>query len=302
MVSTGEAAARRVFEGFGRSATTWPRAELASAHGAAGLVWREEYAALAFCLCEWLCVPSGPRLLGVSGGQGTGKSTLSASIALAARLFGKRAEVLSIDDLYRTRAERQALARDVHPLLATRGVPGTHDVALGQATFDRLLDGSNEVDVPVFDKGRDDRGPPRRARAPVDLLVFEGWCVGIRPQAAAALADPVNALERLEDVDGRWRQHVNAALAGEYATLFGRLSRLVALLPPDFGAVRRWRGWQEQQLPPERRMDAAKLDRFVAHYERLTRHGIATLPQVADVCVHLDAEHAVDTIVRAKTA
>lgn len=291
--------ARQVLAAFGRDAAGWPRAALAAAHAAAGLPFHEAFAALAFCVLEWLLHQPPPlRVLGVSGGQGTGKSTLAQCLRIAGAHRGLRVEVLSIDDLYLPRAARAALAREVHPLLATRGVPGTHNVALGHATFDALLGGSGDVAVPVFDKGLDDRAPPRLVRAPVDVLVFEGWCVGLPPQGAAALAAPVNALERDEDADGRWRRHVDAALAGDYARLFARIDRLLALLPPDFAAVRRWRGWQEQQLPPQRRMSPAALDRFVAHYKRLTRHGIATLPVRADVCVWLDAAHAIAAIRR----
>src|SRR5690606_26489272 len=68
-------------------------------------------------------------LVGVSGCQGSGKTTLASLLVLLLReMLGLRCINLSIDDFYLTRAERQQLAATVHPLLATRGVPGTHDV------------------------------------------------------------------------------------------------------------------------------------------------------------------------------
>ncbi|PTT43253.1 kinase, partial [Stenotrophomonas sp. HMWF022] len=72
-----------------------------------------------------------PLILGLCGAQGSGKSTIAARLAKQV----ERSAILSLDDLYLTRAERQKLARAVHPLFATRGVPGTHDVALGVETI-----------------------------------------------------------------------------------------------------------------------------------------------------------------------
>ena len=240
------------------------------------------------------------RVVGLNGGQGSGKSTLSAlTRAALARVFDLRAVVLSIDDLYLTRAERAALASEVHPLLATRGVPGTHDVVLGERLLDALTGPAAEpVAVPRFDKAVDDRAPESawdRVPAPVDVVLFEGWCVGASAQGAEALTAPCNRLEAEEDAAGRWRRFVDAQLAGPYAALFARLDALVMLRVPDFEAVRRWRGEQEAQLRAEHGggMDDAAIARFVAHYERVTRHQLATLPSRADLCFDLDADHAI---------
>src|SRR6185437_8649015 len=73
----------------------------------------------------------GPLVLGLCGAQGSGKSILARSLADRFASRGRRVAVLSLDDLYLTKAERSRLAQEVHPLLGTRGVPGTHDVALG---------------------------------------------------------------------------------------------------------------------------------------------------------------------------
>ncbi len=133
---------------------------------------------------------------------------------------------------------------------------------------------------------------------PVRLVIFEGWCVGTPPQDEAALAAPMNALEREEDPEGRWRRAANVALAGPYAGLFARLDALVLLRVPDFEAVLQWRRQQERELRARTSggMDDAALVRFVAHYERLTRHALAVLPARADVDVALDADHRVAAI------
>ncbi len=220
-----------------------------------------------------------PVAVGLAGAQGSGKSTMAARLRVLLEARGLRAAVLSLDDLYLTRAERAALGRDVHPLLATRGVPGTHDVALACRTIDALLSGSGTVAAPRFDKTTDDRAPPHgwpMHGTPVDVVLFEGWCVGARPLPEDRLENPVNLLEEEEDVQGSWRRHVNAALGGGYARIFGRLRLIVLLRSPGFEAVHGWRMQQERGLEwsPGRAagmMDEVALRRFIAHYERLTR-------------------------------
>lgn len=235
-------------------------------------------------------------VVGVTGAQGSGKTTLAAGLVARLRDEGVRAAALSLDDLYRTRAERAALARDVHPLLATRGVPGTHDVALGLDTI-AALERGEPAPLPRFDKGADDRAPMEawdHAPAATQVLVLEGWCLGARPQEAAALEQPVNALEADEDPDGRWRAHVNAALGGEYRALFDRIDVQVLLEAPDFGVVPVWRAQQEEPLRREGRgMDDAALARFIAHYERLTRHILREMPPRADLLLRLDPDRRV---------
>ncbi len=242
-----------------------------------------------------------PLLAGLCGAQGSGKSTAAAAIAGLLEEAGLPTAVLSIDDFYRTLAERERLAREVHPLLLTRGVPGTHDVALMESVIGALRAG-NRPALPRFDKSRDDRVPESQWLAPpqpVRIVILEGWCVGARPEPAAALAAPVNDLERLEDADGRWRRHVNDALAGEYRPLFDALDPLVLLAAPGFDVVYRWRLEQEHKLrarlqadggDSSRVMDDAQVARFIAHYERVTRHILAEMPGRADELVRLDAQ------------
>ena len=223
--------------------------------------------------------PSGPPpLLGIAGSQGSGKSTLARTVA---ERFDCAA--LSLDDVYLTKAERRALAAQIHPLFAVRGPPGTHDLNLLNAVIDglRRAGPGDETPLPRFDKLADDRAP--RADWPVfrgrpRAVVVEGWCLGTTPEDAQALATPVNDLERVRDPDGVWRRAVNARLAGDYAETFARLDTLVFLRAPAFERVLDWRAEQEagllgvQRLTPERR---AALGDFIQHYERLTRHMLA---------------------------
>jgi len=243
-----------------------------------------------------------PLLLGVNGAQGSGKSTLCDFLRLIlSDGHGQRVAVLSIDDLYLTRAEREALAGEVHPLLLTRGVPGTHDVTLGLATLDRLRAATDKdlIPLPSFDKASDDRRPAADwpiFRGQPDIILFEGWCVGTTPQSDAALREPVNALERDEDADGRWRRYVNHRLETDYRRLFAELDRLIFLRIPGMDRVLEWRTLQEQKLAAtagagQHVMDAAAIRRFVMHYERLTRHNLIDLPARADLTLDLNDSH-----------
>lgn len=231
-----------------------------------------------------------PPIIGINGAQGSGKSTLCRFLEPLLAEQGLRAVTLSLDDLYLTRAERRRLAETVSPLLAVRGVPGTHDTALGNAVLDRLQAGTG-AERPRFDKAVDDRAAATRAvRGPVDVILFEGWCVGAVPQDAVDLADPINALEADEDPDGTWRRLVNDRLATDYAALFGRIDLLIMLKVESFSAVRANRQLQEEKLARRAPggagiMDAAALDRFLMHYERLTRWMLAEMPARADITI-----------------
>jgi D-glycerate 3-kinase len=241
-------------------------------------------------------------VIGVSGCQGSGKSTLASLLVLLVReMMGLRAVNLSIDDFYHTHATRQQLAREVHPLFATRGVPGTHDVRLALSTLQALRK-DGQVAIPRFDKSIDDRHPVQAwpvVAAPVDLIVLEGWCLSVPAQPLAQLQDPINALERDEDAEGAWRRHVNDAIRHDYAEFYGMVDYLVMLKAPDFAKVAEWRGRQEQKLAAQagsaghRVMNEQQLARFIQHYERLTRYGLEVLPQMADVVYQLTDQQTI---------
>jgi D-glycerate 3-kinase len=245
-----------------------------------------------------------PVVMGLCGAQGSGKTTLAVDILEACRARGLRGAVLSIDDIYLTQAERQDLARRVHPLFATRGAPRTHDVALGMSVI-AALERGEACPLPRFDKAFDDREPQERwpaAPARCEVLLLEGWCVGAKPQDASALAEPVNRLEREEDPEAVWRTYANAALVDDYADLFARLDRLILLAAPDFSVVERWRMQQETDLASRGMpvMDACAIARFVSHYERLTCHILDEMPSRADLVIRLDSDrHPVSITPRA---
>jgi len=239
-----------------------------------------------------------PLVVGICGAQGSGKTTLAVALAAMLEAEGVAVATLSLDDLYLTRAERQKLAREVHPLFATRGVPGTHDMALGLETLDALKCGK-AVPLPRFDKGNDDRAATetwRSAPEETQVLLLEGWCLGALPQDPVALADPVNALEAGEDPEHLWRSHANKALAGPYQALFAQIDLLVLLAAPGWDVVAKWREQQEAELRTTgaaRAMSPAEVQRFIQHYERLTRWILEEMPARADLVVQLSEERKV---------
>lgn len=233
-------------------------------------------------------------VLGLCGAQGAGKSTISAATAALLKSKGLSAVTLSLDDFYLSLEAREWLARKVHPLMAVRGPPGTHDVALACVVLDHLAR-PGATPLPSFDKATDERRPKSiwpLAEGPLDVVILEGWCVGARAQPKAQLLHPVNELEHLEDPDGLWRRHVDRQLAQPYQALFGRLDALVLLAAPGFEVVRAWRTEQEHKLRARSGggMDDAEVARFVEHYERLTRWILDEMPARADWTIPLAAD------------
>ncbi|NWO07938.1 MAG: hypothetical protein HLX50_20225 [Alteromonadaceae bacterium] len=259
-----------------------------------------------------------PVVVGIHGAQGTGKSTLALFLANLLKWHWLCPAVsLSLDDLYLTRAEREHLARTVHPLLKTRGVPGTHDLALGNRVLDQLLAAKpgDITALPSFDKDTDDRVPEADwpvFEGPAKVILLEGWCLGATPQREAALSNPVNSLEAEEDEQGEWRGYVNHCLQTDYHEFFARLDRLVMLQAPSMRCVLQWRRLQEQKLarryaggqngggaeagaPGLRIMSDNEVQRFVMHYQRITEHCLRELPARADVLIPVGEDHIMET-------
>jgi D-glycerate 3-kinase len=249
-----------------------------------------------------------PLLLGVFGSQGSGKSTFADFLKIILeQQFNTATVVMSLDDFYLTRKQRQSLSDQVHPLLKTRGVPGTHDIQLLEDTLKQLrtFDGCDAVLVPSFTKANDDRAPIDQwqtiTRKP-QVIVLEGWCVGVKPQNTADLTLAINQLERSMDQDCRWRKFVNQQLGDVYSPVFNQLDKLIALVAPSFECVHEWRSLQEEKLierleragqSTAATMSDEQIKFFIAHYQRITEHALTTLPSYADWCLQIDKSHKI---------
>jgi len=242
-----------------------------------------------------------PLLVSINGAQGTGKTTLTRFVhAMLERDHACRVASFSLDDFYLRRIERQQLAHEVHPLLRTRGVPGTHDIDLLEATLARLMKGEN-CRVPVFDKAIDDRKPIHEWQSlpsGCDIILFEGWCNNSPPQTTEQLREPVNELEAQEDSDALWRTYVNDKLIEYHRRIYYQADLSLFLKAPNFEQVFQWRKLQEDKLravvdeaKSHLLMDDAGLRRFIQHYERITRHTLATFANFADIVLALNVHH-----------
>ncbi|MGD9816304.1 MAG: kinase [Hyphomonadaceae bacterium] len=231
--------------------------------------------------------PDRPALIGVAGAQGSGKSYACRLLALAHQ---PRFAHFSLDDVYLTKAQRQQMAREVHPLFITRGPPGTHDLDVAIATIIalKMADAAQETRFQRFDKASDDRAPRETwpaFRGPPEAILVDGWCLGA---LAPPPGPPLNAIEHI-DSDGVWRAAQARYLEESYADFFARFDAIVYLQAPSWEIVRTWRGEQEAQTLGRAltAQENAALDRFVMHYERLTRSMLAG-HHMAKWIVHLD--------------
>jgi D-glycerate 3-kinase len=242
-------------------------------------------------------------IIGINGCQGSGKSTLADYLCtVVAEKYHLATVALSLDDFYLTKAERIELARKIHPLLAQRGVPGTHDVNLAIDTISSLASG-NKALITRFDKSMDDRVPEANSETitgHIGLIVIEGWCFGAKPQAPNSLIEPVNHLERLEDPDGVYRDYVNTALATQYPQLFELVDSTAMLRAPSFKTVFQWRLEQEQKLIEKLRstktdpasvstMSDQEIRRFIQNFQRITEHCLEEMPTRVDHLFQLNA-------------
>ena len=242
-------------------------------------------------------------IVGINGSQGSGKSTLADYLALLLREKHQlNVVVLSIDDFYLTLKQRELLSKTIHPLMATRGVPGTHDIPLALEVTRSLTEGTNRTRIPRFDKSVDDRCPEDEwdtINLPTDVIILEGWCVGAVPQTENELLNDVNELEKEEDPDGAWRNYVNRQLGEVYQELFSLVDYWIMLKAPSFDCVYQWRLEQENKLrssllnsPSAREsnkvMNEDEVKRFIQHYQRITEHLLNTLPENSDILFELD--------------
>ena len=229
-----------------------------------------------------------PFYLGINGAQGSGKSTLTLFLSqYLEQQYHLNVASISLDDFYLDKISRRQLATNIHPLLATRGVPGTHNINLLTQTL-KVAQQQGELALPRFDKAEDNPVEAPlwpRIKLPIDVVILEGWCWGVPAQQQIQLNTPINPLEENQDNNCIWRQFVNQQLANNYQPLYQLMDHWLMLQAPSFDCVAMWR-WQQEQhlalsLPPEmhnKLMSEQQVIEFTQYFQRLTEHSLVEMP------------------------
>ena len=240
------------------------------------------------------------KLIGLSGGQGAGKSTITGILKLILkREYGLNICIFSIDDFYKTKFDRIIMSKKIHPLFITRGVPGTHDLRLLNQTISKLQQKKfKTVLIPKFDKSKDDRCKKskwQRIKIKPHIIIFEGWCVGTTHQNNFELKKPINIIEKKYDQNLVWRKVVNSLIKKDYKKLFNKIDKLVYLKVPHFNYIFKWRWLQEQKMKltskSKKTMSKKKVKEFIMFYERITKHMIKNHSKIFDLTIFLDKHH-----------
>ena len=244
--------------------------------------------------------------LGVSGGQGSGKTTVAGILKIILKKFFKRKiHVVSIDDFYKTLTERYVMSYKIHPLFKTRGVPGTHDINMIKK-FIKLVKKKKfkKIKLPKFDKSIDDRVKKKywnHLKIRPEIVILEGWCVGAKPQTNSLIKKPINNLERYEDSNLVWRKYVNERLQKEYKKLFMMIDHFIFMKVPDFNMVFKWRYLQENKLRKKlyfnkKVMSYDEIKRFIMFYQRITLQMLKDLNKSASIILLLKKNHEIRKI------
>ena len=259
-------------------------------------------------VCFWMAKKvkkNKTMIVGLSGGQGTGKTTISSIIKIILEKYFKlNVFKISIDDFYKTRKERIILSKKVHPLLKTRGVPGTHDIDMMLNLFRKVKAKKlKSLSLPKFDKSIDDRLSKNKwykVKSKPDIVIFEGWCVGAKSQSTKQLIKPINSLERFNDKSMKWRKYVNLNLKNKYKKFHSMMDCLLYLKAENFALLRKWRLIQEKKLKIKNKnkknskvMNKQEVLNFMMTYQRITEHMFKTATKHSSIVMSLNGHHQI---------
>jgi D-glycerate 3-kinase len=245
------------------------------------------------------------QIIGLTGGQGSGKSTISNILKIILKVnFNLKTVIFSIDDFYKTLEERKKMSLKISPLFLVRGVPGTHDTALLLNCLKQLKSIKfKKFLIPRFDKSTDDRHLKKnwqKVNSKPDIVIFEGWCVGAIPQKNKELLRPLNIMEKKRDIKGIWRKKVNKELKNKYRQIFKLIDTLIFLKVPSFKHVYKWRLLQEKKLQliskGKKTMSEKQIKNFIMFYERLTKHMLKNVSKKAHTVLKIDYNHKLKSL------
>ena len=261
-------------------------------------------------LCFWISKKAEkkrPYFVGLAGGQGTGKTTISSLIRIILiKYFRLNVFRISIDDFYKTRKERINLSKRVHPMLLTRGVPGTHDINMMLNFFRNSKSKKfKRLKLPTFNKAIDDRFNKKKwydLKKRPDVIIFEGWCVGAKSEKNLTLKKTINSMEKIKDQKQVWRKYVNHQLKSKYKNLYSQLNCLVFLKAKNFSLLQKWRMKQERKLWVQSKVKSKIMSRddvlnFMQTYQRITQNMFKNMPKYASIILNLNSNHQIKTTV-----
>jgi D-glycerate 3-kinase len=262
-------------------------------------------------VCFWIAKKTNkkePLTIGLAGGQGIGKTTITSIISIILKKYFKLDVFkISIDDFYKTRKQRTLLSKSTHPLLMTRGVPGTHDINILLNFFNKIkVKKFKNLKLPKFNKAVDDRHKKHlwyKIQSKPDVVILEGWCVGAKSQNSKELKKPVNSLEKIHDRNFKWRQYVNYQLKKKYKKLFNQLDYILFLKAKNFSLLRRWRLKQEKKLWLKSKnkknlkiMNKDQVKNFMDTYQRITQQMFKDMPKYSSIIMNLNSSHQIKNI------
>jgi len=245
------------------------------------------------------------KVIGLTGGQGSGKSTISNILKIVLKeYFNLETVIFSIDDFYKTFKDRKKMSKKISPLFLTRGVPGTHETKLLYDCIKSLKKKNfKKITIPKFDKSIDDRLPKnkwQKIKKKPNIIIFEGWCVGVKPQKNKDLLVPINTLEKVNDKKKIWRTRVNQELKNQYKKIFDLIDVSIFLKVPSFKHVYKWRLLQEKKLKAASKgkkiMNSKQIKKFIMYYERLTKHMLKNLSHQSDILIKIDEKHKLKSL------
>ena len=264
-------------------------------------------------LCFWISKKANikkPYFVGLAGGQGTGKTTTSSLIKIIlSKYFKLDVFRISIDDFYKTRKERISLSKRIHPMLMTRGVPGTHDINMMLNFFKKSKSKKfKRLKLPIFNKAIDDRFSKKHwydLKKKPDVIIFEGWCVGAKSEKNNTLKKTINSMEKTKDQKQIWRKYVNDQLKSKYKKLYSQLNCLIYLKAKDFSLLQKWRLKQERKLWVQSKVKSKIMSKdnvltFMQTYQRVTQNMFKYTPKYASVIINLNSNHKIKSAVYKK--
>ena len=263
---------------------------------------------LSFCIAKRTNLKK-PYIVGLTGGQGTGKTTISSILMIILKKYFKlNVFKISIDDIYKTKKDRAKLSKKIHPLLLTRGVPGTHDISY-MSDFIKKVNSRKfkSINLPKFDKAIDDRFTRNnwyKVNSKPDVIIFEGWCVGARAESIKTLKKDINLMEKNEDKKLIWRKYVNNQLKKEYKQLYSKINCLLFLRAENFSLLQKWRVIQEKKLKLKNKskkikqkiMTKKEVLKFMQTYQRITQNMFKYAPKYASIVIKLNSNHQINSV------